>query len=432
MWSQTETASPGATAPEMPARRMLTLADAKRQAFERNWDLLAAQSDVDIATAQKIVAREFPNPTLSFSTAQISVDNHAASTPAGNDLWQRSYDTIVAVNQLFEIGGKRSNRRASAVAGLKAAEARLMDARRTLDLAVTKSYVAALLAETNFLILRQSSASLRKEAKIAEARLNAGDISRADKSQIEIAAERLEMDAAAAVAAAKNARISVEVLLGVNKPTGDWAPGDSLDSLAIPPSLATERTSGAFLFPPARPDLLAAEAVRQKAEADYKYQKALRIPDPTLLVQYEHEPPDMPNTIGIGVSFPLPLWNHNRGNIHAADIARQQADLQLAKTKANIIAEIATAETTYADASARFTHQRDFIQPKSEDVRKTISFAYEKGGASLLDLLLAERNDNDVRLATAQAAAEAANAAAALKAATYVSERENSKPNVRK
>ena len=65
-------------------------------------------------------------------------------------------------------------------------------------------------------------------------------------------------------------------------------------------------------------------------------------------------------------------------------------------------------------------------------MRKTISFAYEKGGASLLDLLLAERNDNDVRLATAQAAAEAANAAAALKAATYVSERENSKPNVRK
>src|SRR5207245_9726903 len=31
------------------ARRSLTLADARRLAFQRNWDLLAAKSDVDIA-----------------------------------------------------------------------------------------------------------------------------------------------------------------------------------------------------------------------------------------------------------------------------------------------------------------------------------------------------------------------------------------------
>jgi len=40
-----------------------------------------------------------------------------------------------------------------------------------------------------------------------------------------------------------------------------------------------------------------------------------------------------------------------------------------------------------------------------------------KKRGSLLDLLSAQRNDNDVRLATAQAAADTANAAAALRAA---------------
>ena len=47
-----------------------------------------------------------------------------------------------------------------------------------------------------------------------------------------------------------------------------------------------------------------------------------------------------------------------------------------------------------------------------------MAYAYQKGGASLLDLLVAERNDNDVRLAAAQAASDTAATAAAFKAAT--------------
>src|ERR1041385_5310419 len=62
------------TTAEIPKR--LTLTEVRRLAFARNWDLLAASSDVDLATAQRIVAREFPNPTLAFSTAKITVDNH--------------------------------------------------------------------------------------------------------------------------------------------------------------------------------------------------------------------------------------------------------------------------------------------------------------------------------------------------------------------
>jgi len=414
--AQSETAAAGSI------KRILTLADAKRLTFQNNWDLLAARSDVDLATAQRIVARQFPNPTLTLSTEQIDVDNHPASTTR-NDLWGRSYDTTVAINQLFEVGGKRANRKASATAGFKAAEARLNDARRVLEVAVTKAYVGALLAETNVHILKQSAESLRKEERIAESRLNAGDISRADKSQIEIAADRLELDASAATTSAATAKIGVDVLLGIPHPSGDWAPGDSLENLALVPFLAGERIPGA-----ARPDLLAAEAARQKAEADVRFQKALRIPDPTLLFQYEHEPPFQPNTVGVGVSFPLPLWNRNRGGIQAANAAREQAEVQLNKTIALIAADIATAELAYTDATARWRHQRDLIQPKAASIRQTIAFAYEKGGASLLDLLLAERNDNDVRLATAQAAADTANAAAALKAALNLPEPPTTSP----
>src|SRR5476651_1531773 len=126
---------------------------ARRIACQHNWDLLAAQAGIDLATAQKIVAHEFPNPTLSWSTQKINVDSHSASTGAGNSFWDRNYDTITAVNQLIEIGGKRGIRQASASAGIEAARASFMDARRLLDLGVGKAYVAVLLAEANGRVL---------------------------------------------------------------------------------------------------------------------------------------------------------------------------------------------------------------------------------------------------------------------------------------
>src|SRR5260370_614282 len=57
----------------------LSLMDARRLAFLRNWDLLAAKSDVDFAIAQRVVAREFPNPSLSLGTSKISIDGHPGS-----------------------------------------------------------------------------------------------------------------------------------------------------------------------------------------------------------------------------------------------------------------------------------------------------------------------------------------------------------------
>jgi cobalt-zinc-cadmium efflux system outer membrane protein len=355
--------------------------------------------------AQKIVSHEFPNPTFSYSTFKINVDGRPASVDGGNSFWDRNYDTIFAINQLFEIG-KRSVRQASATAGKQAAEASFQDARRTLDLAVAKAYIAALLAQANVRILHQTAESLQHEAKIAETRLNAGDLSKADKAQIEIAATRAELDAEAAQSNAVTARITVEVLLGEKKPRGEWMPAASLDAMATAEAVDGQSQR--------RPDLLAAEAALRKAEQDWRLQRAMRIPDPTFTVQYEHEPPDQPNTSGFGVSLPLPIWNQNGGNIRAAAALRDQAAAQVGKVETQVASDISTAEVAYHEAAIRWRKYQTEIQPRSAEVLKTVTYAYQKGGASLLDLLSAERTDNDIRIATAQAMADSAVAAATL------------------
>src|ERR1700690_3570286 len=66
--------------------RVLSLAEAKRIAFQRNWDLLASKSNVDLAVAQRIVSHEFPNPTFSFNPTQINTDANPSATAGGNSI----------------------------------------------------------------------------------------------------------------------------------------------------------------------------------------------------------------------------------------------------------------------------------------------------------------------------------------------------------
>lgn len=400
----------------------LTLSQARILAFQRNWDLLAARADVDIAQAQTWVATEFPNPTAGLTVTKINTDGRPASTALGNSLIHRNYDTIASFNQLVEIGGKRSARRASAVAGLEGARARFSDARRQLDLAVAQAYAVAVLAAEQVRILNASSESLRKELSIAEVRLKAGDISRADRDQISIAADRLELDARRSEADARAARIQLEIQLGKPAARGAIVLTEGLDALAS--STVAEVMAGASAtidsIVARRSDVQAVRADERKAGADLRAQRAQRIPDPTFLVQYEREPVDQPNTVGFGFSFPLPLWNRNRGAIAAATAAHDQAAVRVHQTEAVAAADVVSARSSLAAAADRRQRYVEQILPRSAEIAKTVRFAYQKGGASLLDLLTAERNDNEVRLAAAQAVSETIQAASAVLAAESV------------
>jgi outer membrane protein, heavy metal efflux system len=396
----------------------LTLADAKQIAFVRNWDLLAARSGIDAAQAQLIVTTEFPNPTASLSTAKIG--GRESSTALGNGLWERNYDSIAAVSQLIEIGGKRRDRQTSARAVVAGARARFFDARRSLEQGVTKAYVSALLAGQNEHILSESARMLRHEADIAQARLKAGDISDSEEKQIEINADTFELQAKSAEAAAVQARISVEILLGIGHPNGNWTPTDTLEQMAVmAPQFGESKTNANA----ARPDVLAAEADLNQSKSDLKLQKAMRIPDPTFTMGAEHNPPGggpPVDTFLVGVSFPLPLWNFNRGEIKVAQATVDQNALALEEAKAQSASDIATAQVEYMEGSERLQRYQNQILPKSQKVRESVAFAYEKGESALVDLLEAERADNDARLAAAQAMSDTANAVADLEAARNV------------
>jgi outer membrane protein, heavy metal efflux system len=389
----------------------LTLADAQKLALQRNADFRVAEAQVDAALGQLKVAREFPNPTLGLSTAKISTDGAPEGTSLGNSLLDRSYDSIVSLSQLFLVG-KRGLMRDAATAGVHSAEFQRDDARRLLLQAVTQAYAAALAALKQADVLTDSAAKLRREANIAQHRYQAGDLSASDEAQLDIAADQDELNADAERATAKTAVVTLEILLGEPQPAGTTPLADSLDQWmqAIPPDLEEAPMAS-------RPDIAAAESAVKQSELNVTLQQRQRIPDLTASVQYERNPPVQPDTVGVGVSLPLPFWDHFNGEILAAKAARNVAQAQLDKVRIQASADVAAARVAFHEAHQRALRYQTSLVPKSREVVKSVSYAFEKGGAGLVDLLEAERNDNLIRVAAVQSQADTASAAVTLQAA---------------
>lgn len=407
----------------LPRDTPLHLVDALARARAHNADVLAAASDERIAQANLRTARQHPDPAVSGQTSRIHLDRIGDGTAIGNDLWSRSYDSVLQLSQTLEVANKRGLRRRVAAAAIDEARARRLDVERRIEADVTAAYAAAGLAEANVRIARASASYLRDEARIAEVRWHAGDISATDLDQIEIAAARLELDAEAAEAGARAERVALETLMGSPSPTGDFTVADSLPALAEAARARTpEQESGL------RPDVAAARAEQQRTDWAWRLERTQRLPDPTLVLQVEHQPPDRASSFGVGVALPLPLWNRDGGAIAAARATREQAAHAAKAVEAAATAETVAARAQLEEATRRWLRYREELAPRSDAIRLGVSLAYEKGGASLLDLLAAQRNDNEVRLATMQAASDVVTAAARLSAATTTIQPEVTRP----
>jgi cobalt-zinc-cadmium efflux system outer membrane protein len=206
--------------------------------------------------------------------------------------------------------------------------------------------------------------------------------------------------------------VTLEILLGNPSPAGTTPLADSLDrwTQSIDPGLEQAAIGS-------RPDIAAAQSSLSQADTNVRLEERQKVPDVTASVQYERNPTAQPDTVGVGLSLPLPLWDRFDGEVLAAKAARAQSQAQLDKVRIQAAADVAAARVAYHEASQRSLRYRTSLVPKSAEVARSVSYAYSKGGATLVDLLEAERNDNLIRVGAVQAEADAASTAVSLQAA---------------
>jgi len=148
----------------------------------------------------------------------------------------------------------------------------------------------------------------------------------------------------------------------------------------------------------ARPDLRAAVQTVEKAQSDRRLAFANGSTDPTFGMDAARNPPQFSAYIGFNMTIPLRIFDRNQGEKERTeiDIRRTQRLQEAAATQV-----YSDVDSAYATLNSNLNILRPYkakYLEEADQVRSTISFAYQHGGASLLDFLNAQNDYRSIRL----------------------------------
>lgn len=360
----------------------------------RGFDLLLADAAVQDAEADVTAAGAVPNPNLDATVGKTFYNVPPGCSGCSTIPWSVGLsDQGALVNVL---SGKRGLRVKVARAAVDAAKMSREDARRTLEFSIKQEYVGAVLAQVSLDIARAAQASAQQTADLVSTRYKAGAVSEADLAKVETA--QLEADQAvdSATQALQSAKVTLAFLLGVR----GLAPAFDIDRALLrnAASVSLKGASREQLYAEAlrhRPDLMQASFERKRAAASIDLAKRLRFPDIGLSVQYAQEGTGqnalLPPTVTFGVSMTLPMFYQYQGEIQKAQADLRTQSVQLSKTESQIAAEVDGAYSAYLSNRSRLLRMESQLLEKAARARDLTRIQYEKGSASLLEFLDAQR-----------------------------------------
>jgi cobalt-zinc-cadmium efflux system outer membrane protein len=372
--------------------QVLTMDDALRLFRERGFDLLLSDAQVAAAQGDERAAHAVANPQLGLSAGK-SFDYAPVSCPGCSaTAFSVGLTDPSAISDLFT--GKRGLRIDAARAALAAAQKSREDALRTLSLQVRQSLLDAALQTAQRDFAHELADSSEHTRALVQKRLEAGAISEAELARIEVAALEAEQAVDLAEQAARAARLQIAYLLGVREILPDFAVDPLVLERPLPGAQPTLDTLSQQALAQ-RPDLLAAQQQAERASAALRLARRQRIPDVAVSAQYAQEGSGnsalQPPTLTLGLQFGLPVFYQQQGEIaHAeADVRTQQ--LTLEKARAQALLDVQSAHAA-AEANRKLVDRmQSRLLDRAKRARDLVQVQYEKGSASLLDLLDAQR-----------------------------------------
>ena len=364
----------------------LSLQDALALFLKQNLDVLIAKYGVEFSKGQEVTARLFPNPVLSIGTLSSYTQGRTLSN---------SGQLFLQAQQLFELAGKRGYRIESAGFGTQSAEAAFEDAVRQLGFTVKDSYYRVQLAQRRLTLAEENRDRFARILEINTIRLRKGYIAEIDLIRIRLQMVDFQSQVIEAIQDAESARGELRQLLRISPKTALELTTD-LDFRRIDPEIGKLRTAALDM----RPDVRAKRATYSQREADLKLAKAYRIPDVTIGGGYAiqgSQGPDNPGQVALNAGIPLPLFNRNQGGIRQAEVAVQTAEADLNKTLNLVENEV---EVAYRNLVQSRRLVEAYVGGVLDDARATFTIverAYEKGGATILDLLDAARTSRTIQ-----------------------------------
>jgi cobalt-zinc-cadmium efflux system outer membrane protein len=301
----------------------------------------------------------------------------------------------------LDLTGRRLAFRRAASAGVARAAAEREAQQRALVMTVAQSWVRAALGSAALAIAADRRAALDSLARYDSTRAAEGAVAEVVALRARLEADRALVLEGQATAEAAGARAALARLLGrATDALGELAPLPAPDALPALPST----------------EVLVAEALARRADLR-ALRDGVRVAEARASAESRGVLPEWQVQAGskrtsgfltgqVGVLVPLPLFHRN-------DAARQRvrgelaiAQAELADGEARVSAEVDAAVRSYAALVNAQPARASEFATRGAQIATIIRTAYREGGASLVELLDAERAAADARLAGLRWAAD--------------------------
>ena len=377
----------GCLAQNASPTRALTWQDTQAKFRANNPTLLAGRASIDESRADEITAYLRPNPTLNFTADSLAILTYHPFRPLANLI------PTASIDYLHEREHKRELRLASAQGATAIAISGQADLERNLMYNLRDAFVRVLQAKAIREVARENLDYYDKEISINRMRFQAGGMARVDFQRVELQRVQYQSDLATAEVNLRTAKIDLLSLLHDNTPVEQFdvtEPFDFSDSIA---SLQDLRA----LALDTRPDLKQAEKSLDKARTDHQLAIANGSSDPTFSFDVARQVP-VEAYVGIGVSFPLRIFDRNQGEKLRTQIDIGRNEKLHDAAEMGVLHDVDSAYATLQSTLQLLRPYKATYLQEAKDVRETITFSYLHGAASLLDFLDAQKEYRDTEL----------------------------------
>jgi outer membrane protein TolC len=380
------------------AQSPLTLEDAQRQAIARSRMLVAQDFAITSSREMAVSAAQLPDPI-----AKLAINNLPVNTEDRFSL-TRDFMTMRSVGVMQEL--TRAEKREARAERFER-EAEKSVAERSVTIAAIRRDTAIVwldryYAEAMTAVVSEQSRAAAAEIEAAEGAYRAGRGSLSDLLSARAALVALDDRASELGRKVRAAKIALARWLGdgAEAPLAGRPPIDAirLDPITLDGDLGHH------------PEIAVLASKEDVAAAEVRVAQANKKADWSVELMYSQRGPAYSNMISVGVSVPLQWDRTNRQDRDLAsklamlDQARAEREDMLRAHVAELRAMIAEWEND-RERSARY--ERELLPLASERTEATVG-AYRGAKASITDVLLARRNEIDVRMQALQLEMETA------------------------
>lgn len=357
-----------------------------------NPTLLAGQLNIDESRAQEITANLRPNPDFTLSTdgTQLTPYQGVYRPFAGTQI-------SPSVSYLHERNHARELRLESAKKGTAVATSQQEDLERNLLFNLRNAFVQTLQAKAILAVAKENLDYYDRVLSISRTQLSAGNIAQLDLDRLELQRVQYEAQIVTAETNLRTSKIQLLMLLNDRTPVDRFDVSGTFDFMPLLDSLESFHR----LALDSRPDLRAALQAVDKAKTDHQLAISNGSTNPTFSGWWTHNPSfnniyDY-NTVGASVSIPLRIFDKNQGEKERTNIEIRRTERLQAAAAAQVFSDVDSAWEQVNSNLRQLQPYKDKYLAIATRTRDTMTFAYQRGGASLLDFLSAQNDYRSVQ-----------------------------------